>query len=193
MLVSLLLCQRMEDNEVVFLIGCERFSNYDGYADSFRYAGDYQDQSPRWDCPRTVLWYQWVAYFRDNWGRRATHLVAIDAVDYRDRRQQYEERFIFRELRKAYTGFMPSDPADREPGCPVITGNWGCGAFNGDRQLKGTVNKRILLSLWHRSLLFCSSDSTHCGIASETPVNVCCLWRSTASTRLQWHLQLSAR
>lgn len=50
MIVSVLLCQKMEDNEAIFLIGCERYSNYDGYANSFKFSGNYQDQSPKYDC-----------------------------------------------------------------------------------------------------------------------------------------------
>ena len=45
MLVSLLLCERMENNECIFLIGCERFSKYKGYADSFEFAGDFRDET----------------------------------------------------------------------------------------------------------------------------------------------------
>lgn len=45
MLVSLLLCEQMEKNECIFLIGCERFSKYKGYADSFEFAGDFRDET----------------------------------------------------------------------------------------------------------------------------------------------------
>jgi len=48
MLVSLLVCEVMEDNECVFLIGCERFSNYRGYANSFEFDSDYVDNTPRY-------------------------------------------------------------------------------------------------------------------------------------------------
>lgn len=45
MVVSLLLCEVMEDNECVFLIGCERFSKYKGYAQSFQFNGDFPDST----------------------------------------------------------------------------------------------------------------------------------------------------
>ena len=44
MLVSLLVCEVMAPNECIFLIGCERYSSYKGYAKSFQYAGDYIDR-----------------------------------------------------------------------------------------------------------------------------------------------------
>jgi poly(ADP-ribose) glycohydrolase len=41
-----------------------------------------------------------------------------------------------RELIKAYTCFrIPAALSDQISG--VATGNWGCGAFNGNKQLKG--------------------------------------------------------
>ena len=45
MIISLLLCERMEDNECIFLIGCEQYSTYAGYADSFKFAGDFVDRT----------------------------------------------------------------------------------------------------------------------------------------------------
>jgi len=47
MLVSLLVCEMMERNECVFLIGCERYSLYEGYAQSFKFAGNYTDETPK--------------------------------------------------------------------------------------------------------------------------------------------------
>ncbi|CAF4663314.1 unnamed protein product, partial [Rotaria socialis] len=93
MLVSLLMCEKMEPNECIFLIGCERYSSYIGYADSFQYGGNYDDNT-------------------------TTHLN--------------------RELLKAYTSFIPSRyGSDYTSG--IATGNWGCGAFNGDKYLKAII------------------------------------------------------
>ncbi len=79
---------------------------------------------------------EYVFLCRDNWGRKWCHLVAIDAIYYRDRSTQYRMKNIKRELIKAYTGFY-SQGQSRSSSFPIATGNWGCGAFNGDRQLKG--------------------------------------------------------
>ena len=47
MIVSLIVCEMMEDDECIFLIGCERFSTYKGYAASFQFAGTYDDKTMR--------------------------------------------------------------------------------------------------------------------------------------------------
>jgi poly(ADP-ribose) glycohydrolase len=74
--------------------------------------------------------------FRDSWGRKWSHLVAMDAIFFRDRITQYETKNVERELLKAFTSFLPQGEGQQyEFG--IATGNWGCGAFNGDKQLKG--------------------------------------------------------
>jgi poly(ADP-ribose) glycohydrolase len=53
MLVSLLICEMMEPNECIFLIGCERFSTYEGYAGSFKFAGNYDDKAHKKETLQT--------------------------------------------------------------------------------------------------------------------------------------------
>ncbi|MGH0188751.1 UNVERIFIED_CONTAM: hypothetical protein FKN15_031274 [Acipenser sinensis] len=69
--------------------------------------------------------------------RRCTKIVAIDAIKFRNEQQQFEMRNLDRELNKAYCGFEPRVQAQRY--LPVATGNWGCGAFNGDIKLKALI------------------------------------------------------
>ena len=76
--------------------------------------------------------------YRDNWGRKWSYLVAIDAICYRDRFEQYNMKAVKRELIKAFAGFHTRGRSTSHA-FPVATGNWGCGAFNGDRQLKGIL------------------------------------------------------
>ena len=47
MLVSVLLCEVMLPNECVFLIGCQQFTSYAGYADTFRAESSFHDQTPK--------------------------------------------------------------------------------------------------------------------------------------------------
>ncbi|CAF3942302.1 unnamed protein product, partial [Rotaria sp. Silwood1] len=120
MLVSLLVCEMMGKDECVFLMGCERYSSYKGYASSFEFAGDYRDNTPK-----------------DNWGRRWCHVVAMDAIYFRNPSAQYDKKCIDRELIKAYTCFRSRKAAATHDALfGIATGNWGCGAFNGDKQLK---------------------------------------------------------
>ncbi|CAF4035650.1 unnamed protein product [Rotaria sordida] len=128
MLVSLLLCEKMEINECIFLIGCERYSTYKGYANSFQFDGNYEDKTLKYNQNR------------DNWGQKWCHLVAMDAFCFRDPIVQYDMKYVKRELIKAYTSFYPQTMKfERANMFGIATGNWGCGAFNGDRQLKAII------------------------------------------------------
>ena len=71
---------------------------------------------------------------RDEFHRRYTDIVAIDAIHFYQFKTQFEEAQINRELKKSYAGFLPQVKGDAFP--VIATGNWGCGAFRGDRQLK---------------------------------------------------------
>ncbi len=123
MIVACLFTERIGDNEAVFITGCEQYSRYSGYGQSFRFDGNYiADTRPR-----------------DTYGRRLCQIVAIDATDYSsdDRKIQYEEKFFLRELNKAYAGFRSRKEGVRL--AAVATGNWGCGVFNGDSRFKSLI------------------------------------------------------
>jgi poly(ADP-ribose) glycohydrolase len=45
----MLFSPKMEDNEVIFIHGAERFSKYVGYGGRFKFAGRYNDQTPRYN------------------------------------------------------------------------------------------------------------------------------------------------
>jgi len=46
---------------------------------------------------------------------------------------QYQQNFVNRELHKAFVGFSIKNG---DSNIPIATGHWGCGAFNGDPELK---------------------------------------------------------
>ena len=128
LIVSRLITEALADNEALLMSGFERFSSYEGYARTFAHAGPYE--GPRLERPT---------------------LVAIDATHFgrHDGMRQFKADALERELNKALAGFSPSalpalraDTAAAAPSSrllPVCTGNWGCGAFGGDLQLKALI------------------------------------------------------
>ena len=114
-IVSMLFMEGMNDDECIVITGGEMFSKYAGYGDTYKFNGNHVDMTNR-DCLK----------------RRMTQLVAMDAVPYmNNKRVQYEARNIDRDLKKAYISFISTNSK-----ATIATGNWGCGAFCGDPELK---------------------------------------------------------
>lgn len=88
LLCSRLFTEYLDDNECVTIMGVERFNYYNGYASTFEWIGDCKDQTPL-----------------DSFRRRKCTLVAIDAVPFRNKSQQYQEEMLMRELNKVKNTF----------------------------------------------------------------------------------------
>lgn len=121
LIVSRLFTEVLESNECLIITGTEQYSKYSGYAESYKWVGSYKDETPR-----------------DDWQRRCTEIVAIDAYKYRHFLEQFFPEKMTRELNKAYCGFFRPN-ANRQHLSAVATGNWGCGAFGGDTRLKALI------------------------------------------------------
>lgn len=121
MIVSCLLCEKMDPLEVIRIVGAQRYSSYFGYGETLEWA-PYEDFGTE---PR------------DEFRRVKCELVAMDATlfKYSFKNTQYSKENIDRELNKAYIGFMSRYPV----ASPVATGNWGCGVFGGDKELKSLI------------------------------------------------------
>ena len=119
LIVTRLFTEVLDATECLVVTGCERFSQFEGYADSFKWTAKATDPSPT-----------------DQFGRRSTQIVALDATHFIHASRQYEKHFVLRELNKAFVGFGSEDEG---PLPAVATGNWGCGAFNGDPHLKALL------------------------------------------------------
>jgi len=61
----------------------------------------------------------------------------MDASYYSNTLTQYQMNHVIRELNKAYSGFY----SNKDSPIDIATGNWGCGAFNGNHYFKGLWGK----------------------------------------------------
>jgi poly(ADP-ribose) glycohydrolase len=78
-----LFTEELGDSEAVVITGIERFSNYSGYADTFKWDGNVNDETPF-----------------DDYGRRKTTLAVIDATRFSKPKDQFHCSTILRELNK---------------------------------------------------------------------------------------------
>ncbi|OQS03110.1 Poly [Thraustotheca clavata] len=119
-IMSCMLCEVLDHHESFIIHGAEQYCGYRGYDRSFAINDDFEDSTPF-----------------DQQGRRDTVIVGIDAICfYKNYRAlpQFSIESILRELGKAAVGFapLPNEVQMR----PVATGNWGCGVFGGNIELK---------------------------------------------------------
>ncbi|NWS31897.1 PARG glycohydrolase, partial [Polioptila caerulea] len=136
LIVARLITEVLDHNECLIITGTEQYSEYTGYAETYRWARSHEDKTPR-----------------DEWQRRYTEIVAIDAFHFRRFLDQFGPEKIRRELNKAsclsnpcvtlvcmqaYCGFSRANIPPQHLSA-IATGNWGCGAFGGDSRLKALI------------------------------------------------------
>lgn len=150
-LVSLLCCEVMDADESILISGAEQFSTYSGYGGSFAYTGPYTDSNPI-----------------DSKHHRAISIIAIDAVpaDWLPdgATDQFTEEIILRELGKSFCGFDCNAAGDGAEGgnrIPVATGNWGCGEFGGNKELKMLIQWMSASQARRKMIHFTFRDSYH--------------------------------
>lgn len=142
-LVSMLLFEEMESNEAILITGAERFSTYSGYGNKFDYTGPFIDPNPI-----------------DSEGRRCINIVAMDAVVAGYDGDEFSQQLIDRDINKAFVAFSAETSMDKANGkTPVASGNWGCGAFGGNKELK-TLIQWMAASMAGRPLHYHMFDST---------------------------------
>lgn len=144
LLASCLVCEAMLRNEAIVTVGAQQFATFRGYARDFRCGSPFVDSSAL-DAHR----------------RRDVHIVAFDALMCTGD-NQYQvglpggDSGMLRELVKASAAFQ----GDRLEGITkrgVATGNWGCGNFGGDPQLKFLL-QWMACSVCGRDMIYCVHD-----------------------------------
>ncbi|KAG2308697.1 hypothetical protein Bca52824_028445 [Brassica carinata] len=130
LIAGMLFLPRMDGNEAIEIVGAARFTLYTGFGSSFQFAGDYTDNMEL-----------------DSYMRRRTRVVAIDAMPRPGRRQYKPDGLLRRLTRLLLDTSLAShvvecsekwclDDHEEEEKIGVATGNWGCGVFGGDPEVK---------------------------------------------------------
>ena len=140
MCIAMLFCGSMQDDEAIVIRGARRVAKFSGYGMTLKF----ESLMPSAETQRFV--------------------VCIDALDYSDQSDaklilmsQLSELSLRRELCKAYAGF-----SSLPKGSAIQTGNWGCGAFCGNRQIKALLQLMATsLAGNDKSLIyFCDDDKS---------------------------------
>ncbi|KAH3759576.1 poly glycohydrolase family protein [Pelomyxa schiedti] len=107
MIVSIALCEELSPGDALIIQGALEYSLSTGYASSFKFTGD--------------------APFSNQ--QQIPIVAAIDAL-FAYENDQFDYTNKVRDLNKAYLGFLDSKHGT------VATGNWGCGAFGCNVEIK---------------------------------------------------------
>ncbi|KAK9968709.1 hypothetical protein ABG768_003020 [Culter alburnus] len=137
LIVARLFTEKLADNECLKITGPQMYNITSGYSSTFHWVGPYIDLTKR-----------------DMWKRRYRQIVAIDALDFKNPKEQYTKENITRELNKAYVGF------GGQPKTAIATGNWGCGAFKGDPKLKALI-QLMAAAVADRDMAFFTFGNEH--------------------------------
>ena len=115
--VSIFLMRKMDDNDAIRIDNIIQYSNYSGYGRTFKFEDDAT---------------------KDITKIKKHNIIAMDAVcTYSS--GGVDKDSVDRDLIKAYVGFNLINFDDEEVvklTKTIATGNWGCGAFGGDFELK---------------------------------------------------------
>ena len=115
--VSIFLMRKMDDNDAIRIDNIIQYSNYSGYGRTFKFEDDAT---------------------KDITKIKKYNIIAIDAVcTYSS--GGVDKESVERDLIKAYVGFNLINFDDEKVITmtkTIATGNWGCGAFGGDFELK---------------------------------------------------------
>ena len=120
-IVSMFFMEVMSDNDAIRIDNTIQYSTYSGYGHSFKFKGRAIDIN---NNVEPIKKYK---------------IIAIDATVQHNRDEDIIEReCIKRDIHKCFVGFnlVNFEENEKKGENTIATGNWGCGAFNGDHELK---------------------------------------------------------
>jgi poly(ADP-ribose) glycohydrolase len=133
LIVSRLVVPTMEKDVAVAFLGSEQFTFPKGYAFSLQYGGPYSEtQTAQPSC-----------------------ILAVDALNIESKQDQFDDLAIRRELIKFAAGLSCRSAGNYGE---VATGNWGCGAFGGDPELKALI-QWIVVSAYQKEMHYFPFDN----------------------------------
>ncbi|KMR04720.1 wd repeat and fyve domain-containing protein 3 [Lasius niger] len=139
LMVTMLVTEELDDTEALIVSGIERYSKYEGYSNTFKWKGDFIDETPR-----------------DDSCRRMTSIVAIDALYFRQPSLQFKMDNITRELNKQISSM---NIMRKLRGGTGVGGMGSSGTGGLDDCAGGTNPQHTALGLMHLKKLF--SEYTH--------------------------------
>lgn len=153
LLFSIMIFPPMRDNEAIVISGAKRYTNYEGYGWSLKYGGKYERPQEEDDKDSTAVF------------------AAIDALylpSIQLQIDQFRPKLLIRELCKAVVGFQDNhyDQSTHDSKMAVSTGKWGCGAFNGNPELK-FLTQWIAASYAGRDMNFFTLNGSDCKYLDE--------------------------
>ena len=117
-IVSLFFMEVMDDNDAIGIYNTIQYSDYKGYGYKFAYNG---------------------CLIKDKTSIKKHRIIAIDALALKNSSSYFKGRSLLddinRDIHKAYVGFSLAN-YDKNLEKSIATGNWGCGVFGGNHELK---------------------------------------------------------
>lgn len=153
LIISLGICEYMKENEAIYIIGSEQFSQYKGYGFTFQF---HQNCFKLTDSNQIK---------KITFGGKIINVVdsillAFDAKKYFKFEENFSKENYIREIRKVYTAFKSLDDDDDNfiNLKTIATGKWGCGVYKGDSEFKFLI-QYIACSYFKRPMTFtCFKD-----------------------------------
>ncbi|KAJ4749050.1 hypothetical protein LUZ62_083455 [Rhynchospora pubera] len=158
LIIGMLFMPCMRDNEAIEIIGVERFSQYMGYGSSFRFVGDHVDTKPFDKMGRRktrivaidALCRPRMAQYEIRFLLREANKALCGFLEHSNYHWSYQssqehethcssENSYLDSYNSQYGNEKKEDMEIDEDKIGISTGNWGCGAFGGDPEIKSMI------------------------------------------------------